>query len=251
MRTIDPAALHALADDIAAALTRERQANSDEARAEAQQQALDAHGRFLEESGMLDLLQRRMVAQIQGKQAHADVLASALPAALGSGHGRVGARAARSATIRNVLDSGIIPKPSSDLIAGALWAADTGRSLFDPEPVTGVDADSGALMFIRIEIARALGYEAGVKGFETRLLPHDHLDIARRYYVRMAAAYPGTKPMSQDISTKTISDWCSKGGIHADIFQDAYRAGLLDRAFKRINASMRLSNLKLRERKPK
>jgi hypothetical protein len=229
-------------DELLDALARERQANSDDARQDAQEAALAGWYGIMAATGMLDLLQRRVVAQVRGLQSTADVAASTLPAVMGTGHGLTGARAARNAAFRVMLDSGILPEKQARLIAAALHNANAGRTLFDPEPVTGVDPSSGPYFSIREALVNALGYEAGVTGCTTRLLPHRNLVIARRHYMVLAEQRPGVMP--QSVSEGTIRDWCARSGELQDVFQTAYRQGLLDEATGNVKPELRLSGLR-------
>lgn len=252
----DRAALHARLDELLDAVERERGANSNEARSEAQGEVLALHHALIGETGLRDLMQRRCVEEMNGRSLGSSSRASELPADVGFYATKGGKRALRAISMRSVLDSGILPPSVAGLSAAGLYAASQGRvpptgneagkhggALWDADKVKGVNSGSTPEFFLKIKTVLALGYEAGFHGFpRTQRLPADLLNLGTLYWRHITAHGPKDVPRAR--SAETLRDWCT--GTDTELrryFEDHYELGLSDRAAgKPKNMRMSLSS---------
>jgi hypothetical protein len=205
--------------------------------------ALEVTNDFLEEIGVLSLLQRRMAAFVLGKREGASVLADELKRLLSAKSIK---RNIRRMIARAVTDLALFPKEAI-VSVWSLVLADGGRrgalgddGLWAHDPAAGIDPNTGAHETLRVELVRATGYTAGATGLpETRRLPELLLIRATRFWNKLRA---GAKEPIDPVKPATIRDWCTRGGPSRlnEIFEDACHRGTADKAANRVDRSKML-----------
>jgi hypothetical protein len=217
-----------------AALAEERAANSDEARAAAQAEALAQQDALDDATGMMDLRRRRMIAETRGLPLGAKVDATgfeqfALDCLDGTPGGQIRLRHALG---RHAVDAAatLTPRWAALLASNMLQTAKGHDGPLDgPVRAGGVDPSAGPADEIRNKIVVEAGYTAGVEIGGTGRIPHELWKRAERAQNALAAKMRMSGHKAGSVRFRTIKDWCLKSGPLADLFQEARNEGAQQR----------------------
>lgn len=226
--------LHAAFDRLLDAIAAEASAKDDKALSNAdrfakQQEVIGIMHEVQRDSGLLDLLQRRLVVEVRGAANGTPMPPSALPAKAGAYEGEAGERLLRAILSRVALDSGTLPKAVEGLIAGDMLFASEGYKLTGafgdlskPVPRSGRNADKGVDYAVRLFFVSRIGYTAGYEDRpDTRLVTRD---IFERGCRALRAKRGGLVKLP---AHETVRGWCFI--TDKDTFESARREGEADR----------------------
>jgi hypothetical protein len=219
---------------VVAAGDKERAANSNEARAAAQAEALATENALDDATGRTDRRRRRMIAEAKGlplgtKVDAADFEQFALDCLDGTPSGLI---RLRHIYAQYAVDGGhTLTPPLSGLLASNMLQTAKGHEgpLDGPVRASGVDLNGGPADIIRDKIVGDTGYTIGVEIGGTGRLPHKLWKRAERAQHALAQKMRMSGEKAESVRFRTIKDWCLKSGPLADLFQDARKDGARER----------------------
>jgi hypothetical protein len=219
---------------VLAAGEKERAANSDEARAAAQAEHLAARDALLDATGTTDLERRRMIAEARGLPLGAKVDATgfehfARECLDGTPSNEIRLRHAFG---RHTQDAaGALTRGWAGVLVSQMLQNAKGHKgpLDGPVRARGVDPYGGPAYEIQNKIVVDTGYTIGVEIGVTGRIPHELWKRAERAQNALAQTGRMRGHKTQNVSFRTIKDWCLKSGSLADLFKDARREGSQER----------------------
>jgi hypothetical protein len=191
----------------------------------AQVKVLDHMHRLQRDTGLVDMLQRRLVVEIRGCANGTPVRASDLPSDPASYKGEAAGRKLQCIVKQTAFDCGYLPKHVAGLLGGeALFTKNgfklTGAlgDLSEPVPVPGRNANDGPAFSNRLLLVQSIGYTAGYEEMpRTRRFTSDM--FKRAYRLLHSRGVPKSyRPMAE-----TVRDWCK--GAEKEMFENAYLSG--------------------------
>jgi hypothetical protein len=221
-------------------LDREAAADTEEARAAAQEALLKVINDFFDCAGWRDSLYRQAVTFILGKPKGSPSQGSELASLIKNTRNFRRALAWLLYVLRLL--------PTSRKTVWSLVAAEEGREgghggggVFEPDPVAGIDkTGSAAIENLKINLVEMVGYTAGALDLpETRRLPHELVQRAHEAWRRHSLRRTGEAP--DPVKPATIRIWCTRPGRLADVFDAAYERGRQDKRANRVNRSKLLA----------
>jgi hypothetical protein len=219
---------------VVAAGDKERAANSNEARAAAQTEALTAQNALDRATGIRDLRRRRMIAEARALPFGAKVDAAEFEQFTrdcldGTPSGEIRRRHAFGRYATDGKDA-LGPELSGVLTSNMLQNAKGHYGPLDgPVRAGGVDPDMGATDEIRNKIVVDTGYTAGAEIGGTGRIPNELWKRAQRAQNVLAQKMRMSSQKAESVGFRTVKDWCQKAGPLADLFQDARKDGAQER----------------------
>jgi hypothetical protein len=214
-------------------------ANSDEARAEAEEKALAARAALDRETGILRLRQRRMAAQALGHSApgtaprEADDFDRLISDCLDTIETPSGRQRLRHALAIYFLDDeAVLTARFARLLTAKMLANAKGLlgALDHVESTSGVDSSTGLADNLRNKIILNAGYTAGLELGPRGRIPHALWERAARDHADLAQGGRAIGRKIRDADAGTIKSWCQKKNLSADLFNEARLAGVAARA---------------------
>lgn len=216
------------------AMTDKTTSNTD--RETAQVAVLDIMHRLQRDTGLLDMLQRRLVVLMQDKETGTPVKATALPVAQKDYYEEAGERRLRAVVRGVILDSAYLPEPVASYIGAKTRNPSQGYDmggglgpLSEPVPHPGRNRMDGIKGSMADLLINAMGYTTGYEGMPTthRLTT----DIYERAQVmaRHAMTSRGFAPAPEYIPTRAaLKKWANI--TRKRDFETAYQRGRADKA---------------------
>lgn len=214
-------------------------ANSDEARAAAEDKVLAARAALDGETGIMRLRQRRMVAESLGHSApgtvprEADDFGRFIGDCLDAIETPSGRQRLRHALARHFLDDkAVLTASFAHLLTEKMLANAKGLlGALDPvERASGVDSSTGLANSVRIQVVGKAGYAAGVEFGPNGRIPHKFWERVARDHAELARTGRARGHKIRDANAGTIKSWCQKGNLSAGLFNGNRLSGADARA---------------------
>jgi len=226
-----------------------RKANSNEARHQAQESAIAAANDLAVATGIADIRRSRAYNEAHNAE-DGEVVTPAMISkwltsdALYSTAGRV---TLRNGFAKSVIDdSAMWGNMTSALAANIIWTAQGADgplavSLWEREPISGVDTDSGGALAVRWLVMNQAGYTVGAEGINPRRVPNTIWERGAKLACTLAAkSNPTNRANIKPVSSAAVRDWRSRPDIKP-IFDRAVKEGAADRAVNAIRPELLLS----------